>query len=195
MTAARQLLSLALAATALCAANAANAATVTLTPSVTSVVQNEIFTASLTLDASDVSGSDPGLFMGQVRVQFDPAEIAYESFVFQSPVTQQYAPLLDSNDGLQAVQIGFYNAGDVATIGTFTFRATGSVGTLASLGVADADDFFGTFISKLPTDQPFQPAFTGATISIAPVPLPAAGWMFLTGLGLAGWRGVRRTRA
>ena len=40
----------------------------------------------------------------------------------------------------------------MGTVGTFSFTALGAPGTLATLGLVDGDDFFGSsFVNKMPT--------------------------------------------
>ncbi len=181
---ARTLAVLALGATA-----TTQAATITLVPSAPSVIEDTIFTVNLVLNASDAPGTHPGLYIGEVIVDFDPAQLSYQGFAFTAPVEQMGgAPAVGSAGGRQTVTLGFQKASDTSTIGTFSFLAIGSPGAVATLGVADADDFIGTFISKLPTDQPFDPQFNGASVTIAPVPLPATAWLLATAFAAAGAR-------
>ena len=62
-------------------------------------------------------------------------------------------------------------------------------------GLADADDFFGTFFNTVPTNQPFYPTFTGTSVQITPVPLPGAAWLLVTAFGIAAARLRRTSRA
>lgn len=176
------------------AALSAEAASVHLLPSSASVRQGDTFAVSLSLDASDAPGSHPGLYLGEVVVDFDPAEIAYEGFAFMAPVTQKNAPVTGASGGRQTVTLGFQNATDLGTVGTYTFRAIGGAGVSASLGIADADDFFGTFVNTLPTNQRFFPGFDGTTVELTAVPLPAGAWLLATGFGLLGRRAHRAAR-
>jgi hypothetical protein len=175
----------------------AGAATITLAPSAPEVIEDSLFTVDLKLNATDAPGSHPGLYIGQIIIDFNPAQLEYQGFAFLAPVQQKNAPTTGSAGSQQTVTLGFQNATDLSTIGTFTFRALGSAGTTAAIGIADADDFFGSFVSKLPTDQPFTPQFSGTSVSISAVPLPATAWLFLTAFGLTGarqrWFARRRT--
>lgn len=144
------------------------------------------FTVDVLLDATGAPGAIPGLYGGQFVIDFDPAKLRYDLFTLAPGVSFFSSPVTGTSGGRRTVTLGFDNgAGNGSSIGTFTFTALGAPGVLATIGLADADDFFGTFISYVPTYQPFYPTFTGTQVSI--VPAPAAGWLLgtaLTGLVL-----------
>ncbi|GMW07837.1 MAG: hypothetical protein AMXMBFR8_26330 [Nevskiales bacterium] len=189
-----KLISRLLAVATLGAAANLQAASITLVPSASNIIEDTLFTVNVVLDASGAPGADPGLYIGEVTVDFDPTQLAYQSFAFTSPVGPLGgAPSVGAAGDRQTVTFGFQQATNNSTIGTFSFLALGSPGTIASLGVADADDFIGTFIAKLPTDQPFYPEFNGASVAISPVPLPATAWLLVTALAAASAR-ARRAR-
>jgi hypothetical protein len=75
---------------------------------------------------------------------------------------------------------------DVGVIGTYSFTAVGSAGNTVAIGVADGTKFppFPSFAAMSPTIHPFVPEFIGTEVAI--VPLPAAAWLMLSGLGMLG---------
>ncbi len=170
------------------------AASVTLVPSSSTVVEGGVFSIDLTLSAADAPGSHPGLFGGTIEINFDPnlAGFGVSDFSINAPATLQSGPTIGSNGGLQTVSIGFDNALDVGVIGTFSFTATGSAGSIINFGLDDPG-FFSSFSNALPTNSPFTPDFFGTTVEITAVPVPAAAWLMLSALGALGI-GARRRR-
>ena len=135
----------------------------------------------------------PGLYVGSVTFDFDPALLAYQPpLTITSPVVLQSGPTTGSAGGHSTVTVGFSNATDHSELGRIKFKAIGTAGSNATVGLSDPDTFIGSFISKLPVDHPFYPSFTGKTVLITAVPLPAAAWLFGCALGALG---LRRRRA
>jgi hypothetical protein len=162
---------------------AAQAASLTLVPSANPVVQNGTFTVNLVLSAADAPGWHPGLHSGSIRVDFDKTLLAYDSFSLANGLIF-FAPVAVTTSGnTRTVTLGFQNAPDTGTVGTFSFRAIGPVGSLATLGLADADDLFGSFVNKARSDVPYVPAFAGTQVNISAVPLPAGIWLLGTAIG------------
>lgn len=170
----------------------AGAATVSVQPSSAQVAQGTAFTVDLMLNASDAPGAHPGLYGGQVVLAFNPALLSYGGFALASGVTFFSSPVVGSSGGLTTVTLGFENATDVGRAGTFSFTAIGAPGSVAALDIADADDFFGTFVSYVPTYQPFYPAFVDASVQV--VPLPGAAWLMATAFGAIAARARRARR-
>ena len=165
----------------------AQAASLTLVPSAATVAPGGAFTVNLVLDATSAPGMQPGIFSGQIALDFDKSKLSYGGFVASSGVTFYLPPAVATTGNAQTVSFGFVKPGDVGTVGTFSFTALGAPGTLARLGLVDGDDFFGSsFVNKMPTDQRFTPLITGAQVSI--VPLPAGIWLLGTAVGALGLR-------
>jgi hypothetical protein len=177
-------------------AGAAGAASLTLTPGTGTFIasgsakaqQNTAFQVNLNLDATGAPGANPGgLFGGNVIVQFDNTLLQYQGFAFNPAVPALAffdAPVVSTSGNTQTVTFGFENAPDGATVGTFSFTSIGPVGSLATIGLVDADDFSGSFASYVPTYQRFYPAFVDAQVNV--VPLPAGIWLLGTAIGALG---------
>jgi hypothetical protein len=164
-----------------------SAAQVALLPATAEQAAGAAFSIEVFLDAADAPGSRPGLFGGEIIIDFDPQLLTYSGFTPQGPVTLFSAPVVGASGARQTVRLGFENAPELGVIGSFQFIAIGPAGSLATIGLADADDFLGSFISYVPTQQPFYPLFHGASVAI--VPVPAAAWLLGSALGLlACWR-------
>jgi hypothetical protein len=176
---------------ALVAGTNAGAASLALVPADATVGTGETVTLDVLLDATGAPGAIPGLYGGQFVVDFDPLLLQYTSFTAAPGVSFFSPPTVGTSGSRQTVTVGFDNGkGDGTAIGFFNFVALGPPGSTTTLGLADADDFFGTFISYVPTYQPFYPTFSPASVSI--VPLPAGAWLLGTALGGLGL--LRRRR-
>lgn len=173
---------------------AAQAASLALIPSASTVVQNGAFTVNLVLNAADAPGTHPGLFSGEIVVNFDKTRLTYNGFTLASGLSFYVSPVVVTNGNTQTVRLGFEKAADIGTVGTFAFTAIGNIGSLATIGLIDADDFAGSFVNTVPTNQRFYPALTGAQMSV--VPLPAGVWLLGTAVGaLVVRRQLRHTAA
>lgn len=169
----------------------AEAATIALQPSQVIVQQGSDFTINLVLNATDAPGSHPGLFGGQVVIDYDPSQLLFTGFSTELNV---YSPVTTGTAGSRStVTLGFDHATDSGVVGSFGFRAIGSPTEGTTIGLRDADDFMGTFVSYVPTYQAFYPTALGTSLQIQAVPLPGAAWLALTALGAAATRLRRRS--
>ena len=170
------------------------AATVRLEPLPAIVEPGSPLSIELWLDATGAPGTHPGLYGGEVVVDFDPLFLAYQSLNLAPGVSFFSGPSTGSAGSRQTVTFGFENAaGDFSLVGTFLFTALGAAGSETIIGVADADDFFGTFIAYVPTNQPFYPGFSGTRVQF--VPLPGTVLLLLTGVAALAARARRASRS
>jgi hypothetical protein len=161
----------------------AQAASLALVPSANPVVEDGAFTVNLVLNATDAPGIHPGLHSGAISVDFNSTLLTFNGFTLANGLIL-FSPLTVTTNGTaKTITLGFQNAPDTGTVGTFAFTATGPAGSLATLGLVDADDLFGSFVNKAVSDQPYVPGFAGTQVSIAPVPLPAGIWLLGTAVG------------
>jgi hypothetical protein len=159
----------------------ANAASVSLLPSTTMVVEGGSFMVDVVLDASDTNGNS-GSFLGAPIITWESGLAAVTDISAVSPAT---LGSIFSTAGSETIE--FANAPKVASVIRITFDVLGSAGSTINLGVADSDGF-GSFLYLEPTIQQFTPEdFTGSTVTITAVPIPATVWLITGGLGLFGF--------
>ncbi len=149
----------------------------------------------LVLDENDEL---PGDYGGAIVVSYDSRYFDFAGF---APNGVTYfcndpappggcAPVVTTNGFPETVRFGFDYANNTNLVGTFSFIANGGIGSIATLGLADEDDFFGTFFEYY-TYQPMELEFSGASVAV--VPLPASVWLLGTAIGcLAARRRFRR---
>ena len=182
-----------LAATLLLVAASATvqAASITLVPSASSVVQAGTFTVKLVLSAADVNpasalAAHPGLHTARIIVDFDPTLVAYNAAGFLlgpgvSLVPSNSLPVLATNGSTQTLSLWYLGAPETGTVATFSFTAIGAPGGLATFGLSDAlASGFGSFYNKAPTDKAYNPNIVGTQVNISAVPLPAGVWLLGT---------------
>jgi len=160
------------------------AATVSLIPLATTVAVNELFTIDLFMNADDANGTHPGNYSGEVIIDFDPALLTFVGFS-EAMVSTTGTPVIDTTGVKTTVKLGFGTVSfgsspDEGVIGTYTFRANSTTGA-ATVGVADGFPL-NSFING--ADE-FFPSFVPTSVTI--VPVPAAVWLMLSGLGLLGF--------
>lgn len=174
---------------------AAIAASVTLIPVTTTVQEGGEFRIRMRLDAQDALGAHPGSFGGAVVIDFDPALATFNSYAVNAPATLVTPGLtIGSNGNRQTISFGFQNAPDEGRIVTLLFLAIGSPNSIVDFGIADQDDFLGTFANQDPTNEPFIPTFQGTSVAITAIPVPAAAWLMFSALGVIGLGARRRAK-
>ena len=161
----------------------ARAASLILIPSAGTVAKNGVFTVDLMLNASNAPGTHPGLYGGEIVVNFNKTLLTYGAFTLASGLGYFEPVAVSTTGNTQTVRFGFDHAADTGKVGTFSFTAIGNPGSLAQLGLVDGDDFSGSFASYVRTYQRFYPTFTGTQVAIAAVPLPAGVWLLGTAMG------------
>ena len=155
-------------------------------------IESGILTVDLVMDASEAPGDHPGAIGGEIEISYNSDLASFSGFSFNAPAISAGGP--DVTPGSpEMVFLAFENAESVGVIGTFTFTVIGAAGSIINIGLDDADPF-GSFANTQPTNQPFFPVFTGTSVAIPQVPVPAAVWLMMSGLGLLGFR-ARRQRS
>ena len=139
--------------------------------------------------------SDEATLGGGVDVLYDGLLINYVGFTFDSNLllvsdpdfTCPGAPSCSPIDQLNSVtNIAFGNFAGLSgpyTVGTLVFSvlSSGDISLLTAETIGSA----GPFVSAI-TYSPMTVSYTGATV-VSAVPVPAAIWLFISGLGLLGW--------
>ncbi|HEX9628119.1 MAG TPA: hypothetical protein VGA00_14355 [Acidiferrobacterales bacterium] len=162
------------------------AATISLMPTSQTTVVGGAFTLDVLMDFSD----DPTVG-GGIDIFYNSSLLQFDTFVFNGALGDDPAfrstPTVLANE-LNGLAFGsFTGLSGPAVVGTLSFTAL-AAGT-ATLTTADNDTPWGGFISAT-TGTAQAVTYTGADVTITPIPLPAAVWLMLSGVALIGthWR-------
>lgn len=181
----------------------AGAFTITVVPQSSEVSLDAIFTVDVV--ASDLgAGAAPSIGSFDLSVSFDPAILSVSGIAFGSGLDLGvFGSLTDVDDGtpggINAFEVSLESTEDLNTLqpGAFTLF------TITFNANAAGTSALGLFVNAIATaeaDALVPDALNEASVSVAPVPLPAAGWLLLSSLAGAGYffrggRGSARERA
>ena len=193
---------------ALLGVSTVNAATISVNPSAILTAPGDTFTATVVGDFTDTGGVTDGGF----KLTWDPTLLTLVSSGQSQYITDAYNsvgaitlfPPTYTSSSVDYIFSSCALGGACAVLGADTafnmFDLTFQVAADAPTGVTTADltfaflapDFFNCPTAQTCTQLP-SPTFTGASISINAVPIPAAVWLF--GSSLLGLVGVARRRS
>lgn len=174
----------------LAVAGVANAATVSLTPSVTNVAVGDIF--SLTVQGSDFVD---GVSSGGVEISWDANLVSLVSTlpdIQNSLLSNGFLDLGSSVAAADAVAVGGSFAGITGPSFDFVTLQFEALPPAQQGPINLANSIFGDWQDINGQSLPGV-IFEGATINTSAVPVPAAVWLF--GSGLLGLVGVARRRS
>lgn len=171
------------------------AASISLTPSSSTVQAGSEFDLEFFLDATPAArnpnGPHPGNFCGEVRIDYDPNELTFRASTDQ---LQRLDPEIETLPGGREVirfifeDVSFGTQPDAGVVGLFTFQANADLDRTATVNIADNFPL-GSFDNHAgPQPNEFFVAPSSARVLVGaqtapPVPLPAAAWLFLSALG------------
>jgi hypothetical protein len=173
-----------------CSAQAATIRLVPLSGPVASGGQ-ETFHIVGNFGAQDIIG-------GATDLTWNPSVLTFQGFSYgpalASPVRDMGFDVHD-HQGPGLLSIGFGNFGGISlptdtVVGTVAFDVVGAPGSSTMIDLADSAKWAGFYDDM---GLPITVSYSGVMASVAPVPLPAAGWLMLSGLG--GFLGLLRRRS
>lgn len=177
----------------LLAATASQAATISFGKTLISADLNGTFSVDLLLDFSGDATLGGGL-----DIFFDSSAVSFSSFDFGS-TTLPLDPFLSRSPDLLPGKLEGLTFGELfgiegpGVIGTLTFQADSPGSSALSLAITTSPLISGDFKSSS-TFAVQDVDFGGATVNVSAVPVPAAAWLFGSGLiALAGVVKKRKT--
>lgn len=174
---------------------AANAVTISLVPEQGTIQAGA--TTLVDIVASGLSDSPVGGAIGgyDLNVTFDPALLSWSATTFKSGLdVTGLGDLRDSGlsgaGKLETFEVSFDSPQDLATLQSNSFVLF----SIGLTGIAPGTSALGLDILSLSDESgnPLAADVQGSSVTVAPVPLPAAGWLLLSGLGSA--LGLTRSR-
>jgi hypothetical protein len=178
----------------------AQAASISLNPLTSNVQVGSSFSVELLMDFSDEATLGGGL-----DVLYDSSFAMFNSFSFDSsflPLTDPAftcpgagaCPPINTLNSVANIAFGnFSGIGGIFTVGTLDFTAV-AAGNIV-LSTAETTGAAGPFVSALTYEQ-MAVTFNGTSITaVSAVPVPAAAWLFISGMGMfAGFARKRVTQ-
>lgn len=171
-------------------ASTAQAATVIFNPADHRTLEGNQILMDLVADFGSTS-----VLGGTIDLKWDPAVISLDSFTFGPAAADrdQAFDIIDhATSSSLSVGLGNFNGmllGPGTVLGSLRFDVIGGAGTATSVTLADSQRYAGFFDV---TSQPIPVDYGVGSLTV--VPLPAAGWLLLSAMGLLALP-ARRMRA
>lgn len=171
-------------------------ATISLDPGSLTVTPNQSFNIDLRLDIDPLAefGVDPvdAAYSGDVVIQYDGNDLVLDGFALDAAQSGAGSfSELSNTSGTYALRFNgiAFSATSGGVIGSLSFTGKGFSGD-SSLMIGDNNPGNSLVILAGGSLQNLLPIFTGTTVSA--VPVPAAAWLMLSGMGLLGFSTRRK---
>lgn len=167
----------------------AKAATVSLSPSLSSVPPGDSFTLDVMIDFTG-----DATLGGGMDIFYDSSALSFQSFTFGTanvtldPSFSRSPDVLTNK--LEGLAFGNFGGLTSSRVGTLTFQALAPGKTALSMAATSDPRKGGAFYSGI-SFEPQTVTFDGAAVQVS-LPVPAAAWLF--GSALVGLAGLARRR-